>query len=505
MAFAVYAYGAGAWAATPSFVVVVPPVDPPPVDPGPDRDPPITGLRIMTPIPAFPQYPSRADPPEEFMVEGDAFLAHFPTFQTAANTLSTEMDAAAAATALNEAYATDAAVAAAASANVASGVANYKGPWSSLAGALAIPASVSHSGKIWTLTENVANVAAETPGVSAKWVLPYPIRRLNLFETAATALRAVSSGEQVFASFAVLDLASSAFVATCGTGGFVVSSSAAASTVRTSTDNGATYTSRALPASSTWRVLGFSARFLAFAEGQTGANAMATSDDNGVTWVAQNFGNSLGSAASTRYAADAGGSFGIVPASTATTIHRSLDSGATWSVAQTAPVASPTSTHIVGGVAFMKAAGQTYHTSTTGLTGSWTSRTLPGTCDTIVMTEGDGVLLAYKAGSPTETVYMLSDFTTFVWQPLPQALWAPSASVRVAGLSSLLTATGSPMECAAAFVTGADLRWVPRSAPFAIGTSKHVARNGNSTVVVANNAAYRLPYAAGAAPLGLWE
>lgn len=47
--------------------------------------------------------------------------------------------------------------------------ANYKGLWSTLVGALNIPASTSHSGKLWLLTGNVANVAAHTPGVSASW------------------------------------------------------------------------------------------------------------------------------------------------------------------------------------------------------------------------------------------------------------------------------------------------------------------------------------------------
>lgn len=48
--------------------------------------------------------------------------------------------------------------------------ANFKGAWSSLTGALNMPASVSHSGKIWLLTANLANVATATPGVSGSWL-----------------------------------------------------------------------------------------------------------------------------------------------------------------------------------------------------------------------------------------------------------------------------------------------------------------------------------------------
>lgn len=47
---------------------------------------------------------------------------------------------------------------------------NYKGAWSTLSGALAIPASASHSGKLWLLTASVADVTAHTPGVSANWL-----------------------------------------------------------------------------------------------------------------------------------------------------------------------------------------------------------------------------------------------------------------------------------------------------------------------------------------------
>jgi len=45
----------------------------------------------------------------------------------------------------------------------------FKGYWSSLTGALAIPASVSHLGNFWALLESVADVTTEVPGVSVKW------------------------------------------------------------------------------------------------------------------------------------------------------------------------------------------------------------------------------------------------------------------------------------------------------------------------------------------------
>lgn len=52
---------------------------------------------------------------------------------------------------------------------LASAAANYKGLWSSLSGALNMPATVSHNGNYWALNANLANVATATPGVSGSW------------------------------------------------------------------------------------------------------------------------------------------------------------------------------------------------------------------------------------------------------------------------------------------------------------------------------------------------
>jgi hypothetical protein len=50
------------------------------------------------------------------------------------------------------------------------GAANFKGAWSTLTGALAIPASVSHVGKIWVLLVDLADVTASEPSVTADWL-----------------------------------------------------------------------------------------------------------------------------------------------------------------------------------------------------------------------------------------------------------------------------------------------------------------------------------------------
>jgi hypothetical protein len=56
----------------------------------------------------------------------------------------------------------------------ATSLAVNKGAWSSLTGALAIPASVTHVGYVWVLTQTVADVTLATPGVSNLWVNAYP-------------------------------------------------------------------------------------------------------------------------------------------------------------------------------------------------------------------------------------------------------------------------------------------------------------------------------------------
>lgn len=48
--------------------------------------------------------------------------------------------------------------------------ANFKGAWNSLTGAVAKPASASHSGTVWALLNNLADVTTSQPGVSADWV-----------------------------------------------------------------------------------------------------------------------------------------------------------------------------------------------------------------------------------------------------------------------------------------------------------------------------------------------
>ena len=47
--------------------------------------------------------------------------------------------------------------------------ANFKGLWGDLTGPLSKPACVKHAGRFWLLLNNIADVTASEPGVSADW------------------------------------------------------------------------------------------------------------------------------------------------------------------------------------------------------------------------------------------------------------------------------------------------------------------------------------------------
>lgn len=81
------------------------------------------------------------------------------------------------------------------------GSANFKGAWSSLTGALAIPAAVSHNGKLWLLLVSLGNVTTSEPGVSADW------REIDA-QPAAPAFGAIGSA-------VVLGTVNSNFLAAC--------------------------------------------------------------------------------------------------------------------------------------------------------------------------------------------------------------------------------------------------------------------------------------------------
>lgn len=142
-------------------------------------------------ITALPTPPSRQDP-LNFADRADDFLGALPQFATEANALATAVNADETAAAASAADAANSADIAQAAALAAQTVSSYKGEWSSLTGPLTVPSTVSYLGIFYTLTSNIADVTAHTPGVSAVWLVvgtgerPLSISTntsLNLFTT----------------------------------------------------------------------------------------------------------------------------------------------------------------------------------------------------------------------------------------------------------------------------------------------------------------------------------
>lgn len=128
--------------------------------------------------------PIRQDKPN-FASKGDKLMADLVIWTEEANDLAAAISADEASAQSSANTASTQAADATAARDIAMAAVNYKGTWSSLVGALAIPASAYHSGSIWMLRESVANVATETPGVSDKWINVTPASGLGTAAYAA--------------------------------------------------------------------------------------------------------------------------------------------------------------------------------------------------------------------------------------------------------------------------------------------------------------------------------
>lgn len=113
----------------------------------------------ITPLPSAPAV---TDTTAEFNTKAFEWVAALADFTTEANALADQVNVDAE-IAAQGAEASAAAIAAA----------NFKGAWSTLTGPLNIPASVSHNNVIYALTQNLANVTTDEPGVTSpsKWLL----------------------------------------------------------------------------------------------------------------------------------------------------------------------------------------------------------------------------------------------------------------------------------------------------------------------------------------------
>ena len=121
-------------------------------------------------ITTLPPAPQRSDS-VNFAAKADLFLSALPTFGEEANTLAEGVNAKAAEAAQDANKASQSAQTALTAANTALGATAFKGSWSTLTGALNVPATVFHLGQYWILQQNLPNVAAVQPGTDlTKWV-----------------------------------------------------------------------------------------------------------------------------------------------------------------------------------------------------------------------------------------------------------------------------------------------------------------------------------------------
>lgn len=417
-----------------------------------------------------------------FDVACEQFVADLPAFAAHIDATGVAADAAAAVSSV----ASGAAVAAA----------NFKGAWSSLAGALAIPASVSHAGTVWVLTVNVANVAAETPGVSSAWVRSYPQRRIAILSASTLGVVPYGTNEQLHNGVFNPGLAAAAVCA--NNAHFVASATGSTSAVAQSTD-GRSWTQRTLPAAGVWHVISNGTSMVALREGASGSTSSARSTDGFISRVDFAGGDSWDTGLAGKVAGG-GGNFIAQYAGGNLAVSVGNSPGA-WSAPQSPPVAASFAHVTSAGLFVIKSSNTStsdYYTSSTGLTGSWTLRTLPAACNAFV-TDFDGAMLAYVIGSLTAAVYRSTDGVN--WTNL--GLVAPHAGtvLRTINGVGIAGAVASGVAC----WTRHGGAWVPRTSTLRLDATRQVARVGAVSVCVSNGLAYVLDATAGDAGMSTWE
>lgn len=326
----------------------------------------------MTTIAALPTPPLRSDP-ANFATRGDAFLGALPTFATQVNAVAAEVNGNAVSAASSATTATTKAADAQSAQSIALAIANYKGEWSSLSGALNIPASVSKDGLFYALVSNTANVAGVTPGVSAQWVVTggtplfrLPILQANVGYAASSVLETVGPT----ASFDTGLGNGPNFTAYNGT--LYVAMAGGSNANCSSSTDGETWTLRAMPSTAVWSGVGWDGvgQFLALVSGGTAVGKSA----DGITWSAA---TALAAAVDGYVAPVKVGGLWFVPALGNTATYYTSSDGTAWTT-RTFPVNLPSTANIrllASGVLWVRSSGTTAYTTTDGI--NWTSRTPP--------------------------------------------------------------------------------------------------------------------------------
>jgi hypothetical protein len=166
-----------------------------------------------TPVDALPTAP---DPNDRSTFDARAYpyqVALSGAYRTQINAIAVNVSDNATDAATSATTATNAAASATAARDTAFAVANFKGNWSDLTGALNMPACVRHSGRFWVLLANLANVTTAVPGVSASWAaLDVGTVPSQLLSTAGATVNAVVGVRYIVAANNVTLVAPAGFL-----------------------------------------------------------------------------------------------------------------------------------------------------------------------------------------------------------------------------------------------------------------------------------------------------
>lgn len=303
-------------------------------------------------------------------------------------------------------------------------------------------------------------------------VTPSELVRIPIFSAQTQTRYAVSSFEDITPATYSTGLTGSTRMVVFGNSLFLAASSTGQGNIASSA-NGTVWTLRAMPSSAAWS-LGTNGTNQFIATVGT-ATTVAKSTD-GITWSA---GTALPSTASNSYGAPAfNGSTCLVVASAALTAYVSTDNATTWSAAQTLLASANVVPIVIGGLFWYWNTGTTAYTSATGLTGSWTLRTLPVTPinQTIAMqTNGKLAVSTNTSGAP---IYETSDGIN--WTLLAACTAAPNANIPFL-LNGIYVSYSVTLGQTATYANGA---WTPRVSTLSL-TSSAIA---GSVFVAACNA-----------------